>query len=153
MSDPQTTFICSMPTAASSPPSPITVRPSSTFCYALSALLHLEGGKLLSAGEIAQRAGMPCRYLMRILVHLTKAGVVEGARGCMGGYRLAKSLSKISVLEVLQAVDGPVGLDESELPIGLSVGSSRTLRVVLDEVAGDVAARLGKLTLAQLIGS
>jgi Rrf2 family protein len=134
-------------------PSRIADRPSSAFCYALSALLHLDNVTWLNATEIVSRTGMPQRYLLIIMSQLVRVGVIEGRHGNGGGYRLAKPMSQTSVLDVLQAVDGPVGLDESELPMGLSAGSSRALRVVLDEVAGDVAARLGKLTLAQLTGS
>jgi Rrf2 family protein len=134
-------------------PSRIVARPSSAFCYALSALLHLDNVSWFNATEIVSRTGMPCRYLLLIMGQLVKAGVIEGRRGNGGGYRLAKPARNTSVLDVLQAVDGPVGLDASELPMGLSAGSSRTLRVVLDEVAGDVTARLGKLTLAQLTDS
>jgi hypothetical protein len=43
-----------------------------------------------------------------------------------------------------------VAVIESDLPAGLSTGSVRTLRLVLDGVVGDVAKRLGRLTLAEL---
>jgi hypothetical protein len=49
------------------------------------------------------------------------------------------------VLDVLEAIEGPVRLNEGELPSELTAGSVKTLRLVLDRVARDVDKRPGKL--------
>jgi Rrf2 family protein len=131
-------------------PSPITIRPTLLFCHCLAALLQFARRESETLTAIEMTSGLPPDGVRKMLPIFARAGILASVFGHGGGYRLAKPLSKISVLDVLQAVDGPVGLDESELPAGLSAGSLRTLRQVLDGVAGDVAARLSGLTLSAL---
>ena len=57
--------------------------------------------------EIAERHGIPERYLVQILLQLKGAGLVASTRGAAGGYRLARPAASISLSEVLAAVDGP----------------------------------------------
>jgi Rrf2 family transcriptional regulator, cysteine metabolism repressor len=56
--------------------------------------------------EISQEYGIPERYLVQILLQLKGAGLVASTRGAGGGYRLARSASRISLAEVLIAVEG-----------------------------------------------
>lgn len=139
-----------MLTVLSSLPSPITLRPSSAFCQVLAALLQFDGREnaTLTCRELCEPGGMSTQYVRNALPRLKRAGIVTGQLGGAGGIRLARPLRKISVLDVLQAVDGPVGLDESDLPAGLSAGSSRALHLVLDGVAEDIAKRLNSLKLS-----
>jgi len=57
--------------------------------------------------EIAESNGIPERYLVQILLQLKGAGLVHSTRGAAGGYRLARPASRISLGEVLSAIDGP----------------------------------------------
>lgn len=57
--------------------------------------------------EIAEEEGIPERYLVQILLQLKGAGLVVSTRGASGGYRLARGPSRISIQEVLTAIDGP----------------------------------------------
>jgi len=80
--------------------------------HAVRALLELalNEGKPISAKEIAEREDLSLLSLHQILHRLSKAGVIRGQRGPSGGYVLAKEPSKITLGEVIEAVEGPIAL-------------------------------------------
>ena len=77
--------------------------------YAVRAMLALaraDGTGLLSARRIAEAMDIPVRFLPQVLGDLGRAGLVEAAPGRAGGYRLARDAAAISLLEVIEAVEG-----------------------------------------------
>ncbi len=79
--------------------------------YAVRAVFELakrEGAGPIKASKIASSEFIPLRFLENILAGLRQAGVVESVRGKVGGYTLARPSVKISVGEVIRAVQGPV---------------------------------------------
>lgn len=77
--------------------------------YAVRAMLALarDGGSgLVSARRIAERMAIPVRFLPQVLADLSRAGLVEASPGRSGGYRLARPAAAISLLEVIEAVEG-----------------------------------------------
>ncbi len=76
--------------------------------YAIRAMLHLArtDGETLSGAEIAQRTQIPARFVGQVMGDLTRAGLVVARIGRRGGYRLARSASGISLLEIVEAVEG-----------------------------------------------
>jgi len=76
--------------------------------YAVRAMLALARGGpgLLSARRISDAMGIPVRFLPQVLTDLQRAGLVEAMPGRSGGYRLARDASMISLLEVIEAVEG-----------------------------------------------
>ena len=85
------------------------MRLSCASSYALQALncLARHGGPL-SARMIAWEHLLPVRFLLKVLRPLVAAGVLKSVRGPGGGYRLSRSPSNISVLEIVEAIDGPI---------------------------------------------
>jgi len=78
--------------------------------YALHALFYvasLEGRRLGSINEIARAEGIPREYLAKILGALGRAGLLNPRRGRAGGYFLARPRSKITFLNIIEAMDGP----------------------------------------------
>jgi Rrf2 family protein len=65
-------------------------------------------GRPLPSGAIAEAEGLPERFLVKVLTPLARAGVLESVRGPCGGFRLARPAKGITLLEVVEAVDGPV---------------------------------------------
>src|SRR4051794_33499461 len=59
------------------------------------------------ARDIAEAQGIPERYLVQILIQLKAAGLVQSARGSVGGYHLVREPGKVTVAEVIAAIDGP----------------------------------------------
>ncbi len=70
------------------------------------ALARTHDGHLATAPSIAAAMGIPPRFLPQVMGDLVHAGLVEGVVGRGGGYRLARSASEISLLEVIQAAEG-----------------------------------------------
>src|SRR5271166_501058 len=56
--------------------------------------------------EIADAHGIPKQYLAQVVLRLKRAGLVHGARGALGGYRLARPADQITVAEIIAAIDG-----------------------------------------------
>lgn len=80
--------------------------------YAISALLELamNPGQFISSKEIAYRQNIPANFLPQIIAMLGNKGWVEGVRGPGGGVRLVGDPNKISVLEIVEVVEGPIAI-------------------------------------------
>jgi Rrf2 family protein len=80
---------------------------------------------LTSAGELAETYHMPRPVVANLLKEFCKAGLLESRRGLHGGYRLARPVGEISLLEVLSVIDGPVQLiDCAVLDLSSAAASS-----------------------------
>lgn len=77
--------------------------------YAIRACLRLAtaGDRPLSSRRIAAETDVPERFLARVLVELVGAGIVEARLGRTGGYRLRQSPRELTLLELVEAVEGP----------------------------------------------
>jgi Rrf2 family protein len=73
-------------------------------CTTVLALLPAD--RALPASRLAEFHGVPAAYLAKALQSLSRAGIVESVPGRRGGYRLARSPADISMLEVVEAVEG-----------------------------------------------
>lgn len=81
--------------------------------YALMALTRLvqqesSAGDPLSARQIAEEYNLPVPLLMNVLKELQRQDIITSIRGARGGYQLGKSPQDLSVLEIVQAIEGPV---------------------------------------------
>lgn len=82
--------------------------------YAMRVILDLAllpPGMRARARDIAQRQAIPYAFLQKIIRDLCAAGFVEANRGRRGGVRLARPASSITLLEVLEAMEGPIRLN------------------------------------------
>ena len=86
--------------------------------YGLIALLHLADreGEVVSAREIGERYPMPPRVLAQCLKDLGRAGIVESQRGAAGGYWLARPAERITLGQVISALEGPPTLTDCQAP-------------------------------------
>jgi Rrf2 family cysteine metabolism transcriptional repressor len=80
--------------------------------YALSALVELH--RLQAAGpvpiaELARRREIPVQFLEQLFASLRRAGILRSQRGVKGGYTLARPASEVTVLELVEVLDGPLG--------------------------------------------
>ncbi|HJV52463.1 MAG TPA: SUF system Fe-S cluster assembly regulator [Noviherbaspirillum sp.] len=72
-----------------------------------------------SAAEIAAALHVPAPTVSKILKILARAGLVISLRGAKGGYLLARPAGKISLADIIQAMDGPIGMTECSITPGL----------------------------------
>jgi Rrf2 family protein len=86
--------------------------------YALRAMLYLAQlppNKRAATSMIADEQAIPPSFLAKIISQLSIAGLIHTSRGAHGGVSLAVSPEKISVLDVVEAIDGPLALNECTL--------------------------------------
>ncbi len=81
--------------------------------YAVRCVLFLtrDPARMFMVGEIAREQDVPRMFLAKILQKLVKGGIVTSVRGVKGGFQLARKPADISILDVIEAVSGPVGLN------------------------------------------
>jgi Rrf2 family cysteine metabolism transcriptional repressor len=98
--------------------------------YAVRALVELqllgETGPVPIA-ELAKRGDIPAQFLEQLFATLRRSGVLRSQRGVKGGYTFAKPASEITVLEVVEVLDGPLGPDAT----GVFADASQAAREVL----------------------
>lgn len=80
------------------------------------ALAHHTSSDPLSADTIAQERDIPARFLESILTALRRAGIVTSRRGVGGGYLLVVPAEKLTVADVIRAVEGPLIYVRDERP-------------------------------------
>ncbi len=121
--------------------------------YAVRACIELalRPDQQLSAEAVAMHADLPAKFLEAILVELRRAELIKTQRGPKGGCMLARSPSAITVAEIVEAIDGPIGTVRGEAPDALHYPpSAAVLQGVWISLAEDVKKLLGGVTLDDL---
>jgi Rrf2 family protein len=131
------------------------MRFTSACAHVLRALVYLarrRGAGFVSVDVIARAGALSETFLRKSLKPLVSARVLRSAKGPRGGYRLARPARRITLLEVVEAVEGPVrGLAPR---VGGAVGARLDARLqqVCDAAAEAVRRRLRRVSLADLAG-
>ena len=122
--------------------------------YAVRASAELAaaaGQGPLKADRIAQAQGVPLRFLLNILSELKLARIVQSHRGTEGGYSLARPADKITLADVIRAVEGPLASVHESRPEEITyVGPAESLQLVWIAVRANLRAVLESVTLADL---
>ncbi len=109
--------------------------------YALLALAELgrsAGAGPVPIGDLAKRRDVPVQFLEQLFAVLRRAGVLSSQRGVKGGYMFAREPSEVTVLEIVELLDGPLGRDSQ----GVFADAARAARKVLEETTiADVIER------------
>ncbi len=129
------------------------MRVSAKVDYAVRA-----GAELAAAGEgpvkgerIAQAQEIPLKFLENILLDLKHAGLVQSQRGVEGGYWLARPAAKISLADIIRAVEGPIANVRGLRPEQVEyAGAAESLRDAWVAVRANLRAVLETVTLADL---
>lgn len=123
--------------------------------YALQAIAYMAVQKnddVIPSHIIAQKKGIPERFLLKVLKPLVSAEVLHSVKGPRGGYRLVKSVEDITVLEVIEAVDGPI---RGHSPLGGRRENANPINKKLDTVCSQAADQarkvLGKVKISDLL--
>ena len=115
-------------------------------------VLAARPGQVLSATELAEFASLEPPTVSKLLKPLAQAGLVEGLRGVHGGYRLTRPASQISLIEIVEAMEGPLAITEcshqqSQCGIAQQCGVRSNWRLINDVVA----EALRGVTLEQML--
>jgi Rrf2 family transcriptional regulator, cysteine metabolism repressor len=112
--------------------------------YAVVAMAELARSaeeRPVPIATVAERRGMPVQFLEQLFSTLRRAGLLESYRGMRGGYTLARPADEITVLEVVQALDGKVG-EEGKEAGGIWAEGVDALRGVFSQTTiADIARR------------
>lgn len=125
--------------------------------YACRALLSLAlhgGDQPTSVRDIAERTGLPQPYLEQILLALKGAGIVRSKRGVGGGYVLARLPDKLTLGQIVAAVDGPIVVgDFGEPHVGEACNHEGqcALLSVWAEVGDHMRVHLDSFTIADMV--
>ncbi len=109
------------------------------------------GRGALPLDEICQRRGLPKQYLIKLFGMLGRADLVDALRGKGGGYVLARPPNQISLLEVIEAVEGPLAVNLCQNNPAKCDEPDCRVRPVWDEVQHRVRSALAGTTLDNLV--
>jgi Rrf2 family protein len=127
---------------------------SRTVSYGLKAILQLArseaAGVPIPCKRLAADGHMPERFLLQILRDLVTHGILESTRGVDGGYSLDRNPEEISLLDVIEAVDGPV-ISTLPLPGVLPEESRSKLECVMIDVTELARRKFQAIKLAHLL--
>ncbi len=117
----------------------------------MTVLAH-HSDAVLSASELAERAGLETTTVSKLLKPLAQAGLVEGFRGANGGYRLVRPADQIGLIEIVEAMEGPLGMTECSVHSGnCGIEQSCGVRANWRRINDVVIEALRGVTLAQML--
>jgi Rrf2 family protein len=125
-------------------------RASSYAVHALVFMATQKENRPVASHTIAKARGVPERFLLKVLKPLVSARVLHSIKGPNGGYRLAKSPGDISLLDVLEAVDGPLRNQSSFAREETDGGLNRRLDRICDQAADQVRKQFHKIRISEL---
>lgn len=118
--------------------------------YAVRAVLYLSklgSNQRAATSQIAEDQKIPSSFLAKIVSQLSVAGLLQTSRGARGGVSLAKTPEEISLLDVVEAIDGPIMLNECVSGNGSCVfGSTCPMKPVWCDAQADLVGRLKSTT-------
>src|SRR5260370_38936265 len=122
--------------------------------YGLIAVKHLAMHRqqhACSANEIAEEYGISATLMAKVLQKLAKHSLVAAKHGSTGGYRLTKDPARISALEVITAIDGPVLITSCVTSHGTCDATERcSVKEPLRRVNESILSVLGAVTISQM---
>lgn len=130
------------------------IRITRTTDYGIVLLSQMAGRPLdevLTAKDAAKRSGLPLPMASKILKALARQGLLASHRGVKGGYSLAVAADEISIGDVIQALEGPIGITEcSYNPGGCEQEGCCPVRVNWQRISVAVREALDKIPLSEM---
>ncbi|SOB80827.1 transcriptional regulator, BadM/Rrf2 family [Sphingomonas guangdongensis] len=117
-----------------------------------AAARHCGGAARLNATTLAGETGLPLPTVQKLVSRLSAAGLIESSRGTGGGFRLARPPASITLADIIEAIEGPIGLttcvdaDRHECAVEGSCG----VRPHMPQINGAVRGALAGVSLASL---
>jgi Rrf2 family protein len=130
---------------------------SRTVAYAVRATLQLaqaNSGAPVPCSRLASEGRMPERFLLQILRNLVTHGILHSTRGVDGGYSLERKPEEISLLDLIEAIDGPlIAMLPDDPEEGERATSEIRLREALEYVNTSVRRQLQAVRISDLLSS
>jgi len=127
-------------------------RASSYALHAVAFMAQQKNDKPVASHKIAADRGIPERFLLKVLKPLVSAGVLRSIKGPNGGYQLARTPADISMLEILEAVDGRI---RGQAPFDAKSNPALNSRLgdICNQSAEAVRKTLEKIRMSDLVGA
>ena len=107
---------------------------------------------VLSAQSLAERARLETPTVSKLLKQLAQAGLVVSTRGINGGYRLAREAPRISIADIVTAMEGPIGMTECSAHEGSCGHEAHCgVRVNWQRINQAIAGALANVSLADMV--
>jgi Rrf2 family protein len=122
--------------------------------YALQALAFLasrDPGDAVTSQHMAEADRSPDRFLLKVLRPLVSAGLLRSLKGPRGGYRLARPADRITLLEIVEAVGGPIRGEAPQLNNKTGGPLDARLQVVCDQAAEQARKPFAHVRLSELV--
>jgi Rrf2 family protein len=122
--------------------------------YAVRTVIYLarERDRNASVTEIAHAMHIPKSFLAKILQRLVRHHVLQSMRGVNGGFMLAKKPSEITLLAVMEAIQGPAGINVCAIDAKrCRMSSTCSVHPIWVDIRKEVERRLKKQTIANLV--
>jgi len=121
--------------------------------YATVVMTCLAAGDgVMSAQALAERARLELPTVSKLLKQLAQAELVASTRGINGGYRLARAPERITIADVVTAMEGPIGMTECSAHAGLCGHEPHCgVRVNWQRINHAIAGALASVTLADML--
>ncbi len=122
--------------------------------YAVRTVLYLakNGSRRVSVTEIAEAMHIPKSFLAKLLQRLVRNHVLQSSRGVNGGFELARKASAISLLDIMEVMQGPAAINVCAIDSGrCRMSSTCTVHPVWVGIRREVEKKLAKTTIAKLI--
>jgi FeS assembly SUF system regulator len=116
----------------------------------LMTALAVRPDRLQTSQELAAGTHLAAPTVSKLLKLLGKAGLVEALRGAHGGYRLARSPDRITVADIVAAIEGPIALTECAVHHGCGIESHCGVRSNWRVINDAIRSALEAVTLAQM---
>jgi len=132
------------------------MKPSRSVAYAVAAVVYIAGEKPpqpILAKTIAQHYGFPLDYLLKILQQLSRADILAGIRGPMGGFVLTRAAEKIGLLEIIEAIDGPIVEPAGGWNDPVDLDEYQRFSEIYQQAAQKAAQMLNETSLADIINN
>jgi len=126
---------------------------SRTVAYAVRATLQLAQNQSdvpVPCSKLAATGKMPERFLLQILRNLVTHGILRSTRGVDGGYSLTRSPAEISLLDVIEAIEGPMDSGEPSSQ-GLPEETQERLHGALRQITDNARQQLESIKISQLL--
>jgi Rrf2 family protein len=122
--------------------------------YAVRTVLYLarNSERRVSVTEIAQEMKIPKTFLAKLLQRLVKQHLLLSSRGITGGFQLARKPAEITLLDILEIMQGPASINVCAIDAKRCALSSKcTVHPVWVEIRKEVERKLSKVTIAKLM--
>jgi len=114
------------------------------------AILLVSDGILRNVKELSQAISASSNHLSKVLLKLSKAGLVKSVRGPAGGFILAKDADQITLKEIYEAIEGPLSVSKCFFKIGSCRGAACALGAFSRKISEQFEETLAEKKLSQL---